>query len=84
MATNDLHVKINKGLFKGNNGAEGKYFREMFEVLLLEREGITPNATQQAEIDLRIAKAKEINKLICDLKGSIPLEEMVDPEPPVE
>ena len=71
-----LGNEIRNKTFKGNSHAQAAYFRELLEVLILERDGITPNSVQQAEIDKRVNEMKQINKLICSQIKTIPLEEM--------
>jgi len=48
MATNDIFMKITKGIFKGNRGKELQLLRKKIEVL--EFVGV-PNTNQQVWID---------------------------------
>lgn len=80
MGANDKNLKIIKSVFGGDAGKQGAFFREMFEVLLLEREGSLINEVQQIEIDKRIDQAKIINKVICDSLGIQTLENMKQKE----
>jgi len=86
MATNDKHTEVVNQVFKGNLGSESAFFREMFEILLLERETTEENPineVQQATIDKRIAQGKIVNKMICNTLGCQTLEEM-KPEEVIE
>ena len=84
MGANDKNLDIIKKAFGGDAGKQGAYFRELFEVLLLERKGVVISEEQQAEIDKRIAKAEIINKQICLFLGTKTLEEMIPEEVEVE
>ena len=76
MGANDKNLEIIKKVFGGDAGKQGAYFRELFEVLILEREGIELNEVQEAEIEKRINEAKIINRHVCSLNGVIPLEDL--------
>lgn len=79
MGANDKNLEIIKKVFGGDAGKQGAFFREMFEVLLLEREATEENPIneiQKAEIDKRIAQGKNINKVICEALGVQALEDM--------
>lgn len=81
---NDKNLMITNEIFSGDAGKQAAYFREMFEILLLERKGVEINPTQQREIDRRIYMSEHINRVICNKLNITPLEDIEDvPEDPV-